>query len=175
MKDDLEKFIEKNRQEFDELSPVPDDWSAVSEAIQSNKGHASHLIFWKVAAAVLLILCVGLVLDRQVFKDSETVELAYNQELKEVETYYMQLIQTKRQMLEQDSSLVEFEHAELFEELDQLDLMYGQLKQDLLKHQDDDRLIGAMVENLRMRVKILNKQLEIIERLKNYQKDEIII
>jgi hypothetical protein len=92
-----------------------------------------------------------------------------------VEVYYTQLISERRQVLEASATTGAIKHAELLAELDTLDDMYDQLKKDLQHNQNNDRLISAMIRNLQLRVEILNKQLKILERIKNYQEDEIII
>ena len=59
----------------------------------------------------------------------------------------------------------------LLSEIDQLDSTYHELKSNL-KEGYNERIIDAMVVNLQMRIDILNRQLDVLEKIKNLTEDE---
>lgn len=182
MKDNLEDFIKSHRQEFDDLEPRADTWSKIQKDLNQKAQKKDYSWIWKVAAAVFLCLTVVLAIERNISSDFRQVaevsdpNLAKSAaaELMEVENYYTQLISQKREEIESvldESGLVD---NELLEDMDQLDVMYVRLKEDLKQNQNDERLINAMIRNLQLRVEILNKQLRILERISKHEEDEKI-
>lgn len=180
MKDNLEDFIRAHRQEFDDLEPRPETWQKISQSIGQEKKR-DYTWIWKVAAAVFLCLSVGLAIERSVNMETTTLVSAEDQsnaplssELNEVESYYTQLINKKRVEIELVIERKGLGDVELLKDMEQLDAMYLKLKRDLKRNQNDERLINAMIQNLQLRVEILNKQLKILERIRKQEEDEKI-
>ncbi|MEO9964928.1 MAG: hypothetical protein ABJF11_04015 [Reichenbachiella sp.] len=178
MKDKLDNFISEHRQSFDDLEPRAETWIKIRNDLDQQKPKGNTTWIWKAAAAVFLCLSVGLAIERTMNlgpAQIASVETGSpSTELREVESYYTQLISVKRDEIEsviEDKGLVDME---LLRDIEQLDSMYLNLKDDLEKNQNDERLINAMIQNLQLRVEILNKQLKILERISKYEEDEKI-
>ena len=104
------------------------------------------------------------------FPETQLSSNGYNSELVEVESYYTQLISDKKREIQ----TFEIDDPELLNDINGLDSMYLELKGNLKVNQKDGRLISAMIMNLQLRVDILNKQLNILENIKNIEHNEKI-
>ena len=83
-------------------------------------------------------------------------------EIKRVEAYYTSMIQTKQVMLASyDAQILEGTD----QELQQLESMYNDLSQKWLKTGDKEKVKAAMIRNLKIRVQLLNQQIELLERI----------
>lgn len=180
MKDKLEEFIQSHRSEFDELEPRTNTWEKIQSELSNTPDKKDYSWLWKAAAVVFLCLSIGLAVERTMQKDAEALannemtEKSRTDELLEVEGYYTQLITQKRVEIKNVIESKGLMDVELLEDMEQLDLMYGKLKKDLKKNQNDERLINAMIQNLQLRVEILNRQLKILERISKHEEDEKI-
>ena len=58
-------------------------------------------------------------------------------------------------------------------DIDQLDKMYGKLKQDL-NSGSESNLVDAMIRNLQLRIEILNQQLQIIQSIEKSQNNDTV-
>ncbi|MEO9802901.1 MAG: hypothetical protein ABJF04_06620 [Reichenbachiella sp.] len=182
MKDNLEDFIEVHRQEFDDLEPRKDTWTRIQKELNHEMPQKDYTWIWKAAAVVFLCLSVGLAIERTTGLEVQQVAEASglsmakspSAELTEVENYYTQLIAQKRGEIKSVIDKKGFVDIELLEDIEQLDEMYANLKNDLKRNQNDERLINAMIQNLQLRVEILNKQLRILERISKQEENEKI-
>src|SRR5690606_25554537 len=100
---------------------------------------------------------------------SETESSALS-EFREVEEYYMSLVADKREALEKQAADDPEYKKEFLRELDELDVQYQRLR-DNLKFGNQEEVVNAMIMNLRLRLEILNRQIEILEEL-NKTEDE---
>ena len=84
----------------------------------------------------------------------------------EVETYYLSVIQQK-QKERSAYDLKKLGVAKDFSgELSKLDSSYVLLKKELSTNPNKQPVIDAMVQNLQIRISILNQQLEVLNRIK---------
>ena len=180
MKDRLEDFIKSHRADFDDLEPREHIWAKIQNELQSDDKKKDYTWLWKAAAVVFLCISVGLAVERTMSTDFEAVaevnqsQKSRSAELREVEGYYTQLISQKRSEIKSVIDKKGLVDVELLKDMEQLDSMYSKLKNDLKRNQNDERLINAMIQNLQLRVEILNKQLRILERISKQEQDEKI-
>ncbi|MEP2023801.1 MAG: hypothetical protein ABJH98_03885 [Reichenbachiella sp.] len=180
MKDKLEDFIISHKTDFDDLEPRKDTWEKIQKEITPSEQKKDYVWLWKAAAVVFLCISVGLAVERSLFSEDESVAdvnvISKNKtaELNEVEGYYTQLISQKRMEIKSVIDKNGLVDVELLKDMEQLDQMYTSLKKDLKRNQNDERLINAMIQNLQLRVEILNKQLRILERISKHEQDEKI-
>lgn len=180
MKDRLEDFIKSHRAEFDDLEPRKDTWAKIQKELQPIEQKKDYAWLWKAAAVVFLCISIGLAVERTMQNDIDRVaevssaQKSRSAELKEVEGYYTQLISQKRMEIKTVIDKNGLTDVELLQDMEQLDTMYTKLKKDLKRNQNDERLINAMIQNLQLRVEILNKQLKILERISKHEEDEKI-
>jgi hypothetical protein len=169
MDDRFEKYVRENRSRFDDEVPSDELWSKIDQGLEEQGGSTSY-VFWKVAAVILLLISVGLFIEREV-RNHIPAENTRISEVEEVENYYTTLIAEKKQELlrmSDDSLAMQF-----LVELDYLDSSYQHLKSTFKQEVADERVVGAMIENLQLRIQILNRQLEILENVKQHQDEKV--
>lgn len=175
MSDQLDKFIQRNKSEFDDLEPSEGLWNKISDDLpQSNQGNNTLNIWWKVAAVFLLFTTGWLLYDKFSVVDDQVASIQLPAEFVEAESYYSDLISQKRNQLVSYNIADEELSAEFLMEVDRLDSMYLMLKTEFSNNQSNEQIQNAMIVNLQLRLNILNQQLEILERLKNLENDENI-
>lgn len=158
MGDLLEKFILDHQSDFDDLEPSDKIWKGIEEGIEPRKVDWS--VLWKVAAVLFLCSTIYLSLDRN-FTSNTGVEVAETQkEFYEAEKYYFQLISDKKSEL--DKMNITEKNADLMIEEQELDKIYQSLKAEYLDKHSSDMLRDVLVENLRLRIKILSNQIEVL-------------
>ncbi len=179
MNDKLEKFIRDHRDELDDKLPREDLWEQIQADIQPKRikpPKNRSLVFWKVAAAVLLLLTSWLAYEKVTknFQDDSQNDLvAVNDQLAEAETFYTQLISEKKEEVLEKASSFGLDR-DFMKELNTLDSMYDVLKKDL-EVADQQNVRDAIILNLQLRIRILNEQLKIIQSIENKVKDEKIV
>jgi hypothetical protein len=174
--DNLEKFIVENRDHLDHLEPGPEIWQNIEQHIQPVQVQSRFrgVYIWRAAAVLLLLAVIGLLLDRQNMLQSVDTNLAGNQrleELKQVETYYTSMISTKKTEINRYLDENPQFRDEFSNDVVNLDSTYTGLKKEL-SDKYNDRIVDAMIVNLQLRIDILNQQLDILQRIKNSDKDE---
>lgn len=165
MGDQLERFIQDNRQEFDSDQPSDQVWQGIQQkSIKKDK----WLGLWKVASVVLLISTVYLILDKRE-RDSGNNTVAMETEFQQAEKYYTQMIAHKKQEIAA-SGQSELSR-EFLVEIERLDQMYAQLKETYKSQNSSELISDMMIKNLQMRIEILNKQMKILNDLKNQENE----
>ena len=96
---------------------------------------------------------------------SEVQGPVLSEEFNQAEDYYVSLINQKRQSIK--DQLTPEQQEQFLVEIDQLDSMYVELKKTYQTNASNDRVMDAMINNLQLRLDILNRQLEILENIKN--------
>jgi len=164
MQDNLEKFVKEHKDEFDDLTPNDSVWKNIHKELEVSN-YAHKLIIWKVAAMLLLAFSLGLTvfINRDYF-ETENVVVAEDSEFLDTEAYYSSVINQRQQLITKAAqSFPDIEHDF---ELDwkQLDQSYRQLKQEYEKDKSEE-LRNALVQNLRARVSLLNRQIEVLKQI----------
>jgi hypothetical protein len=167
MSDQLEKFIKAHRADMDDKEPRPDLWIDIANQINSKKEvrkSTRSIVWWRAAAVFLLFVSALLVLEKYVSQPVPQ-EVVMNEQLQEAESFYTVLIAQKKEEVATLSQQLGLDHN-FVNEIDELDSMYTALKSDLQKG-DEDNVVDAMILNLQLRIEILNRQLDIIQSIKN--------
>jgi hypothetical protein len=175
--DKLEKFIRENRSSFDDLTPPDSPWHHINGRLES-QGRQVFLTrhIWKAAAILLFAAVIWLMVDRQ--NEEETLNLSQIEtsegiDLREVENFYVNLIENKQQEIRHFIEVYPEADEKLLSDIHKLDSTYQELKKKLLQG-PNEKIIDAMVINLQTRIEILNQQLNVLERIKQLkeQNDE---
>lgn len=167
-KDQLEKFIQENRESFDSAEPRKGIWNEIERELdfgspQLKKSYVGW--YWK-AAVFLLLGAVGyLLVDRYEVKPTNEMEATTVEKFQELETFYTALIANKKERLDSEMSP---EEASLYlkVEMQELDEIYSDLKELFLESQPSEQVMERLVHLLRQKLKVMDSQLEIIEREK---------
>ena len=168
---DLEKFINKERDSFDEEQmPLGHENRLFMKLEKRRHENENRLRFWRVAAAIIVLLVAGgsLLLPRF----NSPVDVQYgsmalsdvSSDMADIELYYTSQLEEKYAEL-QELSETDIEVKILFEELASLNEEYKNLERELYRSGTDDRVILAMIENFRLRLKIVEE----LEKIKQEQ------
>jgi hypothetical protein len=188
-KDNIEKFITQNREAFDSEEPDMKVWAAIQKGMKQGKSVRMVPMYrlWQVAASIILLLGTGigwLIYENKQLQKNAALPLSVNAaftvtldqiapELAEAEDFYTRQIQLKSTELSR-YDLKKLGLAKDYEtELKKLNEAYDELKNDFYKT-GSERVVEAMIQNLQYRMELLNKQLEILEKVQKQtlQKNE---
>lgn len=169
MGDWLEKYVQENRSYLDQEFQGEDRlWKSIDNGLERNGPRSMHFL-WKVAAVLFMITTGWLLLDRANQQDNPKVLSMQAQEFLQAESFYSAMIIEKRNLIQDydNETLV----AEFEKDLRDLDSLYEQLKVDFEAKSGDEKIMNAMINNLRLRVEILNRQIEVLERINAYEEE----
>jgi len=164
MGDQLEKYVVENQSSFNEDQPSNDLWNKIDKDL--SKKRSTTQVIWKVAAILFLVSTVLLLLDRT---KVETAKPQLSQEFVEAEDYYVSMINQRKQLIKE--RLTPKQEKQFLVEISQLDSMYLELKKTYQTNASNQRVVDAMINNLQLRLDILNRQLEILENIKEQENE----
>ncbi len=169
--DKLEKFIKSRREAFDTEAPSDGIWARIERELHPTSRDYGWI--WKAAVAVLVAVCSFLLWDRSQNAGPETVTAYYymDPEFEETELYYTRLISEKKRLIEN----IDLDDPGIKEgfrkDLEALDSLYIALKNEFIET-SNAAVVDAMIENLQLRMQILNQQQMILEKLNNTKDNE---
>jgi len=169
MGDFLEKLAKESRDQFDTGVPSNNVWSRINHGLERDGASSWKRNLWKYAAILFLVSTVVLLTDRLGVRSSESVQTAEASDFDQIEHYYTQLIEEKQDLLTTYES--EALEESFRNDLDQLDDLYAELKDQFENDIGDQKVKDAMIINLKIRLDILSRQIEILEKL-NDSEDE---
>jgi hypothetical protein len=167
MKDQLEDFIRQNKAAFDDKEPSENVWTTIRRQLFNTVSLWSSVTVWRVAAMVLLGLCIYLATPKIADQHENTIAL---NEFKDVENFYTRQISEKVNQIEEsrgeEIGLNGFTH-----DFQQLEAMYHVLKEEM-KTSPSQKVKDALVLNLLIQIDLLNQQLHTIETGEKEKKEE---
>ena len=167
--DQLEKYIRSNRDQLDSEVPPQRVRDSLFPEVQQGKAWYRRL---NLAAAVALIgLSVYGILFIQSHQNGKNNMVQLPEEIQEAEVYYASLIQLKSSEIKELSQDFPELTQELNAEMDTLDKLYEGLKETYAVKVSDDLVADEMIKNLQLRVEVLNRQIELLEQLKEYKNE----
>lgn len=164
--DRLEKFVNENRHEFDPLEPSDRIWESISGQLDEEPKHKIRKFPWmKIAAIVILALAIPTVIYQVKFSEQIQSAKAVQadpeiQELIEAEAYYAQEVSGKMAEINKCYKVHPEIKVEIEGDLNELEMMYHSLKNDLKENISNKEVIEAMIENNRNRMKLVDEVLE---------------
>lgn len=187
--DPLEAFVRQNRRAFDSATPAADLWARIEAELgqplpqQNPLGTTAtplvparpHRILrpalWQAAATIALLAgffwLVGQPVPQREGAPQASISLEqYSNELAQADAAYGKLISQRRAEI---VSLRAYEPElvdEFLKDLDELDAGYYRLREELTTAPNTEAVIRAMIQNLRLRIDVLSRQLEVLERIK---------
>lgn len=189
MSSNLERFIRKNRKEFDAEHPSETVWDEIEKAIpvkkESRRFSMRDMIKWSVAAAILVTIITSvyflyikdsrekqpLVTEESVtpgrpdIEDLSSITPEYAVQLKKV----VASVEARQQELKAAASDLPSLYKQFEEDLKALDSSYAALKNQAAHTPNRDVLIRAMIQNLQLQAELLERQLQVIQEFKNTQ------
>ena len=180
-KDHLEQFIRDNRAEFDRHYPPSAIWDRISDELDKTqyRPHARIFTLTKWAAAIVVILAVGFVIGMYTFSpNGENQQMMVNmspgdfERYQEINQYYThQVAQKMDEVQELKGQNPGTDAPSLDEDLSQLDAIFNDLKNELMKNHgaDEEKIIDAMIINYQTKIDILER---VAEKLKQQQQTQ---
>jgi len=185
MSDNIEKFIRKNRRDFDAESPSENLWSKIESTLP--RKHAKRFSLrdvykWSAAAAIFFVLLTSayfLLIRKNSHEDPQSKTEIVKGGLDDARSYgdYAPLFTRAYQTIaEQQKQLraVTAGNPELYKQfradLGALDSSYQMLKKQAENSPNRDVIIQAMMQNLRLQAELLGRQLMISTELNNNTK-----
>ena len=165
MKDNLEKFVQEHRDEFDQHELPGKVWVGVKKRLL-HKQRRRYRIYYGVAASILLIASVWALLVRHNPQQDTTqvsATVAVAPEIKEAQSYYASMVAAKRNELKQYGN----DYPDLFKdfdsELDTLTVAFTRLETEYRKSDGNEAVMQALIKNMQLQVELLNRQMQIIQ------------
>ena len=189
MSNDLEKFIRKNRNDFDDANPSADVWTNVERSLpvkENAKRFTIRDIYkWTSVAAIFFVAITSvyfLFIRKQpgnsnvdippVTKESpanpqhldylNNVGVEYAAEFKEATEQVQNKQKELKTAVENDPIL----YKKFQEDLNTLDSSYRMLREQATQSVNGDVIIKAMIQNLQLQSELLGRQLMIIKDFK---------
>lgn len=154
MQDNLKKHIEERREEFESFDfDQAQSWSKISEKLTQESKPKGLIVYWKYAVAACLVLATGWVAFN--FGQNQNNSYQASSEFSEVEVYYTQEIEAKLLLVNNKVN-----DPLLLADLASMDEAFSALKSDLKDNVDNAEVVAAMMENYRLKLKILERILE---------------
>ena len=165
----IEEIIIKNLEGFEENLPL-NLWSKIEEKLPKEKKKLDFFKNYqliKIAAGIFICLSIGYFFGRKSFSDSkykayESIDPLFSKSL----VSYQELVEVKKENLE----LLIVKNPDLLQsfnsDFDTLKEDFNKLKVQLPNNPNQKQLLEAMIQNLQLQIGLLNKQMEIVEKLK---------
>ena len=173
--DKLKKFVQEHRGEFDVLTPKDTLWSGINKQLEVSPKGNSMLVFWKVAAIILFVFSIGLIFyvnKESILSSNEN--FVDNSEFINTENYYSSIINERQEFIKSVALAYPEVEMDFVSDWKTLDAKYEQLKNEY-KRNVNEEVLNALVQNLQLRVNLLNKQIEILKQIDTENKSVINI
>lgn len=158
MKDQLENFVRRNREAFDDREPSANLWSRIEHSLgRGTRRWNNPVAYWRAAAIFFMALSAYLLIPKKVTPSEGALAM---KEFSDVEAYYVQEISSKVDLIR------EFKRNDglngFTEDFRQLEAMYQVLKEEM-KSRPSEKVKDALVLNLLVRIDLLNQHLQKLE------------
>lgn len=167
MQDNLKALVDSKRETFESYKlDEGQSWTPIANRLDKDKKPKGLIIYWKYAVAACLILATGLVAFNFGQHQNEYYASA---EFAEVEGYYQQEIQAKLVLVK-----TKMNDPQLIADLASIDQSFADLKSDLRDNVDNAEVVEAMMDNYRLKLRILERILEKIDEDENNEDESKI-
>jgi len=175
----LEDFIRTNREEFDEIEPSADLWGRIEKHLppvtgEPKKREAKTFSLWfvmRVAASVIVVMGIGFGLYLKNEKKAGVDFAAINPVYAKQQGQYISMIADRRSELKSIAKSDPELYKEFSAQIAQMDSTYKEMNNELATSPNQERVLRAMIRNLKIQTDVLNQQLKVIEQM-NEMKNE---
>ena len=172
----LEQFVQDHRQEFDSEEPGIQVWSQIRSELDGAQVVSINRYswVWKAAAIFLFGLSGYLLVERNMDSGNNAIAEVGNIpefSLTEIEVHYTSIIDQKKMEIlklgaDHPSLIQNFQN-----DVGSLDSLYLELQAEF-RDTSNERVLDAMINNLKLRINILNYQMSIIEKIRSKEIDK---
>ncbi len=187
MSDRLEEFVKQNREQFDLHEPDPAVWLKINPAgvpMGKERRTGQRQMRWlrgvAAVAAVVAMIFAGFSAGIYFHPGEKSKTDRYSNELyleiRETEVYYNQMVTARYEELEPYLADNRPARDMLSTDMEELDMGYRDLKEDLKDNASNPEVIEAMILNYRMKLEILEDLLNQLKEKENQddEKDESV-
>ena len=185
-KDRIERFIRDNREDFDSFEPPLGLWAEIERRLpeviipaeeetkiiplgkqKSIWSKAFTGKNWGIAACIIFLLGLGFFAGHYAIKPSHTdpIIAEVSPEEGKMAFRYASLIETKRAEIKSIEGSNPQLYKEFAGEIQRLEVDYQNLRSELSQTPNQEEIVEAMIQNLQMQLDILNRQLQIIQKI----------
>ncbi len=180
MKNKLEEFVYRNREDFDSEAPGGDLWNQIDVNVKRDKRKVFKLFSHSRIAAIFLLLLNALVVfyllqrkpaDLPISSTAPTPQTSsqpYEKEIDEIS----KVVEIKQAKLKEIGKINPFLYKTFTGALNQLNSTYIQLEKELVTNPNKEELLEAMIQNLSLQHELLNRQLMIYQKLKQTKNEK---
>ena len=196
----LERFIRDNREDFDHHEVPNGLWAKINKSLGENEpewssvktqttatslplplsDYASRwsprttIKIWAIAASIILLIgCFSIFYLKNSSESTEQIIAEVAPQYNDKMIQYASLIETKREEIKVIETHDPVLYKEFATEIEKLNQDYQNLQEELPQTPNQGELVEAMIQNLRVQLDILNRQLIIIQKVKEYQKSPL--
>ena len=177
MSDRLEKFVKQHREQFDLREPDPSIWLKINTDSKTVAQERQPMRWLRIAAAVAMIFAgstagIYFLTGESVDANRQSSELYL--EILETEQYYSQIVSDRYDELKPFLASNPSAEEMLSTDMEELDEVYEELKEDLKDNASNPEVIEAMILNYRVKLEILEDLLIQLKEKENqdYESDE---
>ena len=181
---DLEKFVQKNREDFDNAVPSANVWKNVEQSLSEKKKEKTFslrdIYKWSIAAAIFFIILTSVyflfirnkysheepVVNRESPAqpvDEGSIAPEYAAQFQKV---YQSVVSLQQELKTAASASPQL-YQQFQQDLKVLDSSYQLLREQAEHSPNQDVIIKAMIQNLQLQAELLNRQLIIFNQFKN--------
>ncbi len=153
MSDNLEKFVRKNRDQFDTEYPRDKVWANIHREVKAqNTGR--RITWYRYAAAALILVSLGAGIGLTIGNKQNNSQIMVQQQIEDSEKKYTQLVNNKLNEL----SAYDFDQK-LLTDIELLDQIHMELKEELIKNSGANSkvVIQAMMQNYQAKLTALER------------------
>lgn len=168
MKDSFDKYFENHRENLDTQEPKHDVlWNGIESSLNNKKTKRS-LILWRVAAILLAFVAVGQLTYILIQPKPDSVEVYAVEEENEgpfekLEASYQFELSTLQKKVEA-KKIDRTQYAVLLDELEYVDQIENEFKQDLPLTNDREKLAAILIDTYEKKIMLLERLLLQIDR-----------
>ena len=177
MSDRLEDFVRQHREEFDLREPDPSVWLKINPANAPVVKEKRPMRWLRVAAAIAVIFAgssAGIYFLTGGNNEADLYSQELYMEMQETEAFYKMMVSDRYEELRPYLASDPVANEMLSADLEELDEVYHELKNDLKDNISNPEVIEAMVLNYRIKLEILEDLLNQLKEKENqdYEKDD---
>jgi len=170
--DELERLILKNRKDLDPYDPDPGVWRRIIISLRRRK---IVLYRWLSAAAIIILALGGafIIYSRAEMNNPAFASArAQHQEMRETEIFYANLLNSLYREAEPFLTNQPEIKSELYNDMERIDSLCAEIRKDLKDNISNQEVIEALVQNYRIKIRILEDMLVVLKENKDYNLNE---
>ena len=187
MKDRLEEFIIKNKESFDFYEPNENVWDKIQTNSNNNKIVKLKYRNLLIRVAAFFVIFIGSYYFHDFLQKRENNQLSFKNrikenliiipELEETEAFYANQVSARLIELKSYTNKLPEIEEDIKYDLNELDNVYAEIKNDLQDNVANDEVVEALIQNYRLKLRILEDLLTQLQQSqdKNTKTDEIQI